>query len=536
MRLLIVDDEEYVIESIRKNITWEEQGINEIYTAFSMKQAQNIMEMVSIDIIISDIVMPGASGFDFIQWVREKSEEPQVIFLTSYAEFDYARNAILLNSVDYLLKPIDFSKLKSALNRAVNNACKIEKIRNFKEVSREIEKNKTDMKKDIWKKLLNGSLDSANFFPSVKSGRLDYTEKEWFGIFLLSFARPENQNDIWDKKTLEFILENVLVELYEPENVKIDTLILKETGGCSYIIICRKQKESSSEYTEKELKIMEHFIIWLAERMHRNIWCGMGKWTEISSVFSQYKEIENMRESSLSIWNKVLILAEFQKPENIYANLEQNIWRILLEKEQYKEFLEYIKNYLKKMESKKVVTKEILMSFRTDITQAVYTWLDKKGIQAHALFAEKENETRYQNSLFGIREAEEYAVYLIKKAEEYGHYADKAQTVAEKVIEYVDHHYREEIRREEIAEKVYLNSDYLSRIFKKETGMSISTYILKKRVEEAQKLLTESNLPINTVALYVGYSNFSYFTKMFKDNTGMAPLEYRRNERKSPKW
>jgi len=59
--------------------------------------------------------------------------------------------------------------------------------------------------------------------------------------------------------------------------------------------------------------------------------------------------------------------------------------------------------------------------------------------------------------------------------------------------------------------------------------ISISNYIIQKRVEEAKKLLTQSSLPINTVSLYVGYSNFSYFTKMFKDNTGYAPLEYRRS-------
>ena len=62
-----------------------------------------------------------------------------------------------------------------------------------------------------------------------------------------------------------------------------------------------------------------------------------------------------------------------------------------------------------------------------------------------------------------------------------------------------------------------------------EKGISISNYIIQKRVEEAKKLLTQSTLPINTVSLYVGYSNFSYFTKMFKDNTGYAPLEYRRS-------
>ena len=97
------------------------------------------------------------------------------------------------------------------------------------------------------------------------------------------------------------------------------------------------------------------------------------------------------------------------------------------------------------------------------------------------------------------------------------------------VCAYIDAHYREEIHREELGELVFLNTDYLSRIFKKEKGISISNYIIQKRVEEAKKLLTQSTLPINTVSLYVGYSNFSYFTKMFKDNTGYAPLEYRRS-------
>lgn len=65
-------------------------------------------------------------------------------------------------------------------------------------------------------------------------------------------------------------------------------------------------------------------------------------------------------------------------------------------------------------------------------------------------------------------------------------------------------------------------------MFKKEKGVSISNYILQKRVDEAKKLLCGSSLPINTVSLHIGYSNFSYFTKMFKENTGLTPLEYRR--------
>ena len=106
---------------------------------------------------------------------------------------------------------------------------------------------------------------------------------------------------------------------------------------------------------------------------------------------------------------------------------------------------------------------------------------------------------------------------------------DYGRKTAEDVEQYIRLHYTEDISLETIASIMGFHSVYLNRIFKKEKGISISNYIIQKRVEEAKKLLTQSTLPINTVSLYVGYSNFSYFTKMFKDNTGYAPLEYRRS-------
>ena len=130
-----------------------------------------------------------------------------------------------------------------------------------------------------------------------------------------------------------------------------------------------------------------------------------------------------------------------------------------------------------------------------------------------------------------MRSAEEFACNLILRAIQYEKYIHKTGSVVEQIRQYIDVHYKEEIRRDSLAELVYLNTDYISRIFKKEMGISISSYILKKRVEEAKKLLAQSNLPINTVSIYVGYSNFSYFTKMFKENTGYSPLDYRRKFR-----
>ena len=76
--------------------------------------------------------------------------------------------------------------------------------------------------------------------------------------------------------------------------------------------------------------------------------------------------------------------------------------------------------------------------------------------------------------------------------------------MADQLKEYIDTHYQQDIRRETLAELVYLNVDYMSRIFKKEAGISISAYLMQKRVEEAKNMLTRSSLPINTVSIYVG--------------------------------
>lgn len=179
MKLLLVDDEEYVIESIKRNLDLTETGVSEVYTAFSVQQAKNIMGMVDIDIVISDIVMPGGTGFDFVEWVRKEELKVQVIFLTSYAEFDYARRAIQLNSVDYLLKPIDFDKLKEAVQRAAESVAKEKKIQDLRQESIKWNQNRKILQQDIWKKcaerrllrgkiLRNGSTASA----AIRTGTL----------------------------------------------------------------------------------------------------------------------------------------------------------------------------------------------------------------------------------------------------------------------------------------------------------------------------------------------------------------------------
>lgn len=111
----------------------------------------------------------------------------------------------------------------------------------------------------------------------------------------------------------------------------------------------------------------------------------------------------------------------------------------------------------------------------------------------------------------------------------------KVPSVMERVKEYIDGNFGQEITRNDIAEQVYLNPDYLSRLFKKETGMSISAYLLKKRIDTAKELLEHTTMPVNVISMYVGYHNYPYFTRIFHENTSYSPNEYRKKKKREEK-
>ena len=101
------------------------------------------------------------------------------------------------------------------------------------------------------------------------------------------------------------------------------------------------------------------------------------------------------------------------------------------------------------------------------------------------------------------------------------------------VTDYIHRHLHEQISISGLAEQVYLNEQYLARLFKKSVGLSILEYVTRERLKLARELLRSTDYPINRVADSVGYDNYSYFARLFKRETGMTPQEYRQRGGKS---
>ena len=120
MNLLMVDDDITALNSMLSGIDWTECGINGmIWTAHNAKQAEQILERETVDVILCDIEMPGKNGIELIEKVHSDHPDITVIFLTCHAKFEYAKDAIRLGCTDYILTPAPFETVSAVVKNAV---------------------------------------------------------------------------------------------------------------------------------------------------------------------------------------------------------------------------------------------------------------------------------------------------------------------------------------------------------------------------------------------------------------------------------
>lgn len=107
-------------------------------------------------------------------------------------------------------------------------------------------------------------------------------------------------------------------------------------------------------------------------------------------------------------------------------------------------------------------------------------------------------------------------------------HSEDADAVLHLILNYIEEHLLEELTRENIAQYVHFHPAYLSRFFRKNTGWSLSEYIVQKRIESAKEMLVQSELKVGYIMNHIGYYNLSHFTRTFKKMTGYTPQQYRK--------
>ena len=134
--MLLVDDQARILEATKKLVNWEKLGVDRVLMAQSAGEAKAILETENIDILLTDIEMPGEDGIALQRWQRENYPEVMCIFLTSHADFAYAQEALRNGAYDYILQPAAIPEIEKVMERAIKS---LAERRNMMEVSRNVD-------------------------------------------------------------------------------------------------------------------------------------------------------------------------------------------------------------------------------------------------------------------------------------------------------------------------------------------------------------------------------------------------------------
>lgn len=160
----------------------------------------------------------------------------------------------------------------------------------------------------------------------------------------------------------------------------------------------------------------------------------------------------------------------------------------------------------------------------------IYRYLEENQIDREKFWNDELLELRGKmNHSAGIYK--EWMKLAVKRIRDLSSFEKPAKKVIIQIEQYVDFHIEERITRENIARAVSFSEDYISKLFKRETGNSLSEYIMSRKIERAKELIEKNEEPIGYIAARLGYSSFSYFSEVFKKFTGELPSEYKRNSR-----
>lgn len=522
LKVLIADDEPLICSMLAKVIRTEELDLEIVGIAYDGEKLFSMLCETQADIVIIDICMPKLDGLQVIQRAAEQKLPAKFLIISGYRQFDYAYNALKYDVDDYILKPIDTEELNNALLKISNS------IRKNRESIPPHENNAASRRYFFIKvinepELQNLTLDDCN---------TNYGTAFQPGLFLCIFFKLDYVTDA-----------RMLFESFTSLRKKLQDLILSRFSSLCYDILNETKSDgiitlfnysaSNSSAIDQELNSFLRYgqrIIELFEGLHLTVCVGR-PYSELSKIDVSKKEARSAEWMRMALGiNKVIRYQE--SPYSMDLN------------EKFCEFnkrLDSTYETLNISEFKACVENIFSLPYsvlyqpetRSWILQICDCFFDRNS-ELISLFANEDSLRKETHSV--LRCSTTFEQYKTNFLSLFGHiFEQMIQTVnsrstkpVRQAITYIEDNYSQPLNLEVVAAKVNLNPVYFSNIFKKETGQNFTEYVTARRMDKARELLRKSELNINEIAAFLGYSDARYFSKLFKKNIGIKPTEYRK--------
>ena len=512
-RMLIADDDEFVLDGLKNEVDWRNYHITVVECCTNGKQALAALERQKIDIILTDIRMPGIDGLELTRVVGKQYKGIYVVIMSGHSEFEYAHTALKLGVFDYLLKPITLETIHTLFLRLTK-----EMDKNVWNSGRNMEQWKPTLVQKYFQDLLNGV---SVFFPSeLIINKVPYYQCVLFHIDHYKRLVPERQREL---------TSGLLAELYQ-WGERQEPIVPTVVKDMDLVMIFRMKDQKEQDGIKDRLSKLKQR---LDEQFSITITIG------ISRVYCQAEETYFYAEEARYASRQRHVNREAGIIQYGQDAMEEAVDVDWLRKQRgflYESFHAW--NLEKAMEALEEIKKAFVLPSASDIEEAQllcveivsklqmvyseYMPVKEAGWQFYEQLSREFSRAETIDELFGILENGIRQVFSDSFSP-----GGKKERIIRQVIQYIQDNVNTNVTLNEIAQNIYISPNYLGYLFKEEMGMTFNEYLQQYRMKLAQKLLKSHKFKVYEISAMVGYKNPSYFSKLFTEYTGgICPSDY----------
>lgn len=526
-KVLIVDDEYYIRQRLRTCIEWEDEGFTIGGLAANAEEAFSILSDHSYHLAVIDISMPKKDGLTLIQELRENKIPLKVVILSGYGTFEYAQKAIKYGVTEYLLKPIDEDELIKSLRKIKQE---LDTEHNINQVyQNHFHTNyllNTVQKDNYFKKIFTDHPLLLSDIHSLESKLEDYGLNSDNSCRILVFDLQGEYFQTLSLKDLQlyqYAVNNVVSEL-AGQICKVTNTTDVFTHG---VLICEQNIQDNTEF----FSYLDSFVKKVKETLNLNICFGCSPVFSLSlkSLNAEYYHallayvLSNLRAIPYVSFEST----DVSKPMSFSINqiLEKvNAFYSSGNKEKLCSAIEALFDSIEK---------EPYSFFSLDQTlfKLITVCCTGAAESPASLSDDLSFLMGYKELLFAgynLEYIKQKVIQLFLSMLTQQPSSSAKEVLVDEAVDFIKAHYsRCDINLPLISKNLLISPSYLSTVFKKETGISISQYITQLRMEKSKDFLNNDQLTLTEVAERVGYRDSFYFSKVFKRYFGISPSAYR---------
>ncbi|MEK3762897.1 response regulator [Paenibacillus sp. FSL P4-0338] len=528
-KVLIVDDEYYFRQALKISLPWSELGFQIAGEAKNGAEALEQMTELEPDVVLVDMNMPIMDGLEFIHKAKERDQTTKFLVLSGHSEFVYARQAVQLGVVNYVLKPINEEELQSSL-LDIKELIRTERLGKLEldDLRRQASEGLSVLKEQV----LNGWLQGK----AISRAPSEWDRLNDLGIKLegLHYRVIVVDLDSSDERNLE--------EGMRIRQAKLQEIAQNDMQSAFQCVGCHDQDArlvliiGSSDGSFNKLEtICERIRLNVQDNLDCTVTIGLGNgYDKFESVAVSYKEALIALKHRF-VWGGNKVFAHSQVAESgikvgLFSVDKRSSLLMHMRIGNQAETAEWLSNFFYDTRVKNA-TMEMLFLAGIEIVSTCLEFLSEASQTFEDVFLNTTQPDMIQHvqRMKTFNELEDWIRVLVLKTMDHVHSRkpNRAVKVIEAVKTYISGHYgNDELRIEDIAKSVHMNYNHLCFVFKKETTFTINDYLTEIRITKAKELFDQGEKVIQDVANRVGYADANYFSKCFKKYMGITPSKY----------